>query len=159
MRDAVPHQASGPLYGWSELPQEPIRFGPDAGTTVASELYRDPYSSLRQGLRFIQFRNRWPAIRHGGRHDIQTDNPAIYAFGRTYHEGDAIIIANASRFRQGGHLKLDRWPTSRLVKVVLDPNAYAPGDPNFKFEMVPWVSREPYGVALEPHEVMILLPY
>jgi glycosidase len=158
-RDAVPHQLDPPLYGWPELPTEPVRFGPDAAETVASELYRDRRSSLRRGLQFIQFRNRWPAIRHGGRHDIRTDNAAIYAFGRTYHEGDAIVLANASGFGQGGHLMLDRWPTSRLVKVVLDPNAYSAGDPNFKFEMVPWVSRDPYWVGLDPYEVMILLPY
>jgi maltose alpha-D-glucosyltransferase / alpha-amylase len=95
-------------------------------------------SLLAWMTRLISLRRRFQAFGRGRMDIVDTPNPRVLAYVRTWHRQQILVVANLSRFAQHAELDLERWTGMAPVEL----SGRTPFPP---------VASEPYALSLGPH--------
>jgi maltose alpha-D-glucosyltransferase/alpha-amylase len=141
----------GPNAGFSSAPPDalyaPVINDPEHGyrrVNVARQ-QDDRDSLLNQMRRLIALRKRHPAFARGSLRFLDTDNPAVLAFGRAYADETFIVLHNLSASRQEVTLELPAYSGRVLADQLGGARRPYP------------VGEQPCRLALDPHQSMWLL--
>ena len=145
--------SKGPNAGFStaapaDVARPVVMDGPFGAERVnVADQHRDPDSLLHWTARLVRTRRECPELGWGGCTVLETGDPAVFAHGCRWREGEVIAVHNLAGRPAKARLRLDPPPSGPVLELLADRGGRSAGGQR-RDELVDLtheIALEPYG--------------